>query len=96
MKLGALVATVLVFLVACSTDNTDNKIISADEHHISIKSRDYILDTFEQNSSVAGTTAKAHCAKHGKASVYISAQRQRYAEWWRFGGGDNVVTFACR
>jgi len=100
MKLGALVATVFVFLVACSTDNTDNNIISADEHHISIKSRDYILDTFtfEQkipSTATAETTAKAHCAKHGKASVYMSAVRQRSAEWFRFVGGYNAVTFAC-
>ncbi len=92
MKLGALVATVFVFLVACSTDN---KIISADEHHISIKARNYILDTFtfeQKIPSAAETTAKAHCAKHGKASVYVSGLREQR----RFGGSYDVVTFACR
>ena len=98
MKLCALVTTVFIFVTACSTDN---KIISADEHHISIKSRDYILDTFtfEQkipSTATAETTAKAHCAKHGKASVYMSAVRQRSAEWFRFVGGYNALTFACR
>ena len=95
MKLGALVATVFVFLVACSTDNTDNNIISADEHHISIKARDYILDTFtfeQKIPSAAETTAKAHCAKYGKASVYVSGLREQR----RFGGSYDVVTFACR
>jgi len=98
MKLCALVTTVFIFVTACSTDSN---IISADEHHISIKSRDYILDTFtfEQkipSTATAETTAKAHCAKHGKASVYMSAVRQRSAEWFRFVGGYNALTFACR
>ena len=95
MKLSALVTTVFIFVTACSTDSN---IISADEHHISIKSRDYILDTFtfeQKIPSTAETTAKAHCAKHGKASVYMSAVRQRSAEWFRFVGGYNAVTFTC-
>ncbi len=91
MKLSALVTTVFIFVTACSTDN---KIISADEHHISIKLRDYILDASDQIPA-AETAAKAHCAKHGKTAVYLSAARQRSAEWFRFAGGYNAVTFAC-
>ncbi len=87
MKLGALVATVFVFLTACSTDN---EIISADEHHIAIKPRTDVLYTSDQIP--AAETAKAHCAKHGKASVYVSGLREQR----RFGGSYDVVTFACR
>ena len=87
MKLGALVATVFVFLTACSTDNG---IISADEHHIAIKPRTGVLYTSDQIPA-AETTAKAHCAKHGKASVYVSGLREQR----RFGGSYDVVTFAC-
>ncbi len=79
MKLGALVTTVFIFMTACSTDNN---IISADEHHISIKLRDYILDASDQIPA-AETTAKAHCAKHGQTAVYMSAVRQRSADWFR-------------
>ena len=85
MKLGALVATVFVFLTACSTDNG---IISADEHHIAIKPR---TDVPSDQIPAAETTAKAHCAKHGKASVYVSGLREQR----RFGGSYDVVTFAC-
>ncbi len=54
MKLVALVATVFVFLTACSTDNY---IISADEYHIAIQPRNDILYASDQILA-AGTMAK--------------------------------------
>ncbi len=92
MKLVALVATVFVFLAACSTDNY---IISADEYHIAIQPRNDILYASDQILA-AGTMAKAHCTKHGKSSVFLSTRRSRYGERQRFGGDYDVVTFLCR
>ena len=92
MKLGALVATVFVFLAACST--ADN-IISADEHHITIEPRSNVFFASDQIPA-AETTANAHCAKHGKTAVYLLAARERFGERRRFRGGHSVVTFACR
>ncbi len=92
MKLGGMVATVFVFLAACSTENN---IVSADEHHITIEPRSNVFFASDQIPA-AETTAKAHCAKHGKAAVYVSAARERLGERRRFRGGYGVVTFLCR
>ncbi len=92
MKLSALVTTVFIFVTACSTEN---KIVAADENHIAIKLRYNVFSTSDQVPATE-PTAKEHCAKHGKAPVFVSAPRPRGSERVRFGGSDVVVTYACR
>ena len=91
MKLSALVATVFIFVAACSTEN---EIISADEHHIAIKLRRSPSSTFDPVPA-AEPTAKKHCAKHGKTPVDVSVPGRRFGEQMSFGGRYVVVTFAC-
>ncbi len=90
MKLSALVATVFIFVTACSTD--ENKIVSADEHHIAIKLRRNPSSTFDPVPA-AEPTAKEHCAKHGKTPVDVSVPGRRFGE--RTDGRYVVVTFVC-
>jgi hypothetical protein len=92
MKLSALVTTVFILVTACSTEK---EIVAADEYRISIRLRSNLFSTSDQVSA-AKPMAKEHCAKHGKAPVFLSAPRPRGGERVRFGGSFVVVTFTCR